>query len=55
LECGGLTPPWLSSDALFQGGARPPHSKALRANVCMIATASACLGKAAKLNKGPKI
>jgi len=27
LDCGGLTPPWSSSSASFQGGVEPPHSK----------------------------
>jgi len=37
LECGGLTPPWnrhgagITQSAMYEGGVKPPHSKALRA------------------------
>jgi hypothetical protein len=36
LDCGGSTPPLSSSSVLFQGGARPPQSKALRAFSCAV-------------------
>jgi cytochrome c peroxidase len=33
LDCGGSTPPWSSSSALFQGGVEPPQSKVPSAQV----------------------
>jgi hypothetical protein len=40
------TPLWNDAEDEGQSGVEPPHSKALRANVCMITTASARFGKA---------
>src|SRR5271157_2706824 len=38
LECGGSTPLWSLSSAIFQGGVEPPHSKVLRTFSCTVAS-----------------
>ncbi|MGD1103947.1 MAG: ferrous iron transporter B [Terriglobia bacterium] len=56
LECGGLTPPWNKTQE--EGGAKPPHSKALRAISCAVGDCStACSGHtpATEGPQGPRV